>query len=780
MQTLDWPELIAILKTKATSEKARLLLQDLSPFASEAEALNQVDEIFHAHAITSHSQQRPFFESLDLFDPWHSRLKKGAVLKTLELKDVKHFCLELIALRSLLENHNNPITQIWYQQLFNAESSLSMIEQLITPNGDIRSDASEKLYRLFREKDQLAKQIQTTLDRLVKDFDMQEYLQDKFVTTREGRWVVPVKSGRQHAVTGVIHGSSQTKQTVYIEPDHVIPLNNRLREVEVEIEDEIERLLIETSRFLAQFHPSFLMAHELMLKLDQLFAMATFSAEIKASRFEFSHHTFRFDNICHPLMVIQKKDPVPNQVQLVAPKTILLLSGPNAGGKTVLMKSIGLACHMARCGLPICASFAQLPFFKNILVGIGDSQKVNEELSTFAAHIKLLNQASQLKGPDCLILIDEIASSTDPEEGSALAKAFIETFAKHQVFAVITSHLNQLKTGWESTPAVLPGSLEFDLTQGIPTYQFLPGVAGQSLALEIAKKFKVDSQILDRAYQLLSPESKKRLEALSQTEQIKQDLVALQTSLRKMRQEAEAQKQDYEEKIKQFEATKQKELHKVAQEGRRKVDDLLGELKVTEAFDRHRKSQEIKLQLPELVKVASPDAAKVRSLAQASPLTKEEFKTMTPPGTPVFVKSMHREGIVQSEPNARGEVLVFVDSMRLQVLWTELEKVGPSKNPTHQLLRQKGMGQSFISEDPQLDLRGFTSQNAIEKVELALDRAMQSRQGRLKLVHGVGTEALKKSLRQHLTRSPLVRKWTSARPEEGGEGVTWVEVDLDP
>lgn len=780
MQTLDWPELITILKTKATSEKARLNLQAIAPLSQPELALKQVDEIFQAHSLMSQTQQRPFFESLDLFDPWHSRLKKGAVLKTLELKDVRHFCLELIALKSLLENNPDAKTPDWLQQLFNAEPGLSMIDQLITPNGDIRSDASERLYRLFREKDQLAKQIQTTLDRLVKDFDMQEYLQDKFITTREGRWVVPVKSGRQHAVSGVIHGSSHTKQTVYIEPEHVVPLNNRLREVEVEIEEEIERLLLETSRFLAQFHPAYLMAHDLMLKLDQLFAMATFSAEIKASRFEFTHQNFRFDNICHPLMVIQKKEPVPNQVQLSNPKKILLLSGPNAGGKTVLMKSIGLACHMARCGLPICASFAQLPFFKTILIGIGDSQQVNEELSTFAAHIKLLNQASQLQGPDCLILIDEIASSTDPEEGSALAKAFIETFAQHQVYAVITSHLNQLKIGWESTPAVLPGSLEFDLTQGVPTYQFLPGVAGQSLALEIAKKFKVDSHILDRAYQLLSPESKRRLEALSQTEQIKQDLVALQTSLRKMRQEAETQKKDYEEKIRQFESIKQKELHKLAQEGRRKVDELLSELKVTEAFDRHRKSQEIKLQLPELVKVASSDSTKLRSLTQASPVTKEEFKTMNPPGTPVFIKSMHREGIVQSEPNARGEVLVFVDSMRLQVLWTELEKVAPAKNPTQQLLRQKGMGQSFISEDPHLDLRGYTSQDAIEKVELALDRAMQSRQGRLKLVHGVGTEALKKSLRQHLTRSPLVKKWTSARPEEGGEGVTWVEVDLDP
>lgn len=774
-RALDWVEILEAIKSFATSEKAKIAIQELAPFNRQDEATVHLDQVFAAHEILTQTGQRPFFESLDLFDPWFLRLKKGAVLKTIELKDIRNFCLELLALRVVLDQVDTPTSHFFLGQLFDAEPPLSAIEQLITPSGDIRSDASETLYKLFREKEQLAKQIQSTMERLVKDFEMQEYLQDRFVTTREGRWVIPVKSGRQHAVGGVIHGASQTKQSVYIEPERIIPMNNRLREVEVEIEDEIERLLTQISDYLGRLTTEFDVAADMMFKCDQLFAKAQFSKQIEGSRFKFTPHTFKVEGTRHPLMMIHKKDPVPNSVELIDTKKILLLSGPNAGGKTVLMKSLGLVCHMARCGLPVCASYAEIPFFKNILVSIGDAQKVDEELSTFAAHLKMLNRASQLKGSESLILIDEIASSTDPEEGSALAKAFIERFSDNGVYAVITSHLSQLKTGWDQNSQVLPGSLEFDLKAGRPTYLFLPGVPGQSLALEIAKRLDVDAVILERAYALLSPQSKERLRMLSETQKLKQDLIDLQEGLKNARTQAEAEKLRYQNLQQKLESEKDQQLNKVIHEGRRKIDELLNALKATTALDRHRKSQEIKTQLPELVKT-TPGNKQTLSL---KPTSKEDFKTQCPPGTKVFVSSMNREGVVQSEPSNKGEVFVLVDSMRVAVLWTDLERTAPSKNPTQNILRQKGMFTSGVEGDPQIDLRGMTVSEAIEKVEAAIDQALQFRQGRMRLVHGLGTEVLKKALRSHLTRSPFVRKWSSARPEEGGEGATWVELDLE-
>jgi len=775
MEALDWKDIIACIKKSATSEIAKIQIDRLEPLSSPELALERLDQVFSAHDILLTSGQRPFFESLDLYEAWFVKLRKMSVLKPIDLKDVRSFCLELLALRVVLGDSSLPASQALLHSLFDAEPALFAIDQLITTNGEIRNDASETLFRLFKEKEALAKQITTTMERLVNDFDIQDYLQDRFVTTREGRWVIPVKSGRQHAVSGVVHGSSQTKQTVYLEPEKIIPLNNRLREATVEMEEEVERLLQALSSYLHQSCAEFEVAQDTMLKCDVLFAIAEFSRLIEGGRFEFTKDIIEIENTRHPLMVYNQRPAIPNSILLDNKKHILLLSGPNAGGKTVLMKSIGLVCHMASCGLPICANLAKIPFFKNIVIGIGDSQKVSEELSTFASHLQLLNNASKLRGFQSLILIDEIASSTDPEEGSALAKAFIEEFAHNKVFAIITSHLNQLKSGWTSESPVLPGSLEFDLKESRPTYQFLPGVPGQSLALEIAKRLKVDKKILTRAFELLSPQSKLRIQMLSETENLKQELVHLQEGLRTARSEAESEKLKLQNKLKLIESEREKELNKIVHEGKRKIDEILSELKAADSLDRHRKSQQIKIQLPEIVKVGAPRCQS--SLIR--PQNKEDFKLHCPPGTKVFIRSMNRDGVVQSEPNNKGEVMVLIDSMRLAIQWADLERSSNNKSPTQNILRQKGLFHSGPESDPQIDLRGLSVTEAIEKLDSSLDQAMLFRKGRVRLIHGVGTESLKKALRSHLTRSPFIRKWASARPEEGGEGVTWVELDLE-
>ncbi|MCS6837328.1 MAG: endonuclease MutS2, partial [Bdellovibrionaceae bacterium] len=410
MTNLDWNELLHLMEHFATSLKAKSLIQKLAPLATPEEASRYRDMILKVMGWLDHG--RPQLESVDLFDPWFLRLKKGASLRPVELKDTRTFCMEYLALVTLVDLvTDKPLPEFSVEGVgLDGEGVLSALDQIIMPSGDIRSDASEKLYQLIREKESLRVKIHQVLDQLIKEYDIHDYLQDRYVTTREGRWVIPVKSGRQHAVAGVIHGSSQTKQTVYLEPEVTISLNNRLREIEVEIEEEIERLLLQISNFLRDFIGPLEKAHQLMLKYDVLFALAQFSRRVEGHRVTWSSGSLlRLEGLRHPLMVFHGKNPVANTVELNTQKRILLLSGPNAGGKTVLLKSIGLACQMARCGLPVCALSAEVPFFSEILVGIGDSQAINQELSTFAAHLKLLNQASQLEGSSYLILVDEIA-----------------------------------------------------------------------------------------------------------------------------------------------------------------------------------------------------------------------------------------------------------------------------------------------------------------------------------------------------------------------------------
>lgn len=774
LNSLDWSEILKRMSQSATSEVVREKILALEPYTNPDLARQSVDDIFAAAELLGLGV-RPFMSSLDLFPAWISRLRKKALLKIVEIRDVRTFSLETLAFSETLKTLNNSWTEKYQQQLMEAQRPISAIDQILTPGGEIRADASETLHRLFTEKESLARNVQSQLDRLVKDHQMENLLQEKFVTTREGRWVLPIKGGMQHFMPGVIHASSQSKQTVFMEPERVIPLNNRLRQIEVEIEEEIERLLMELSDFLSSLTIDFETTRDILEICDFQLTQAQFSIHIKASRFEFSENELDLVEIKHPLLAVSGKPVIANSVKLNGSKSILLLSGPNAGGKTVLLKSIGLAAQMARCGLPLCAEEgSRIPFFNSILIGIGDSQNVGEDLSTFAAHLQILQKSTELSGFNNLILIDEICGSTDPEEGSALARSFIEQFAAQKVFAVITSHLSPLKSGWDEDSPVLNGSLEYDAKSGRPTYQFLSGIPGDSLALQTARRVGVDPKLIDRALELLSPASRERLKALDEIEILKHDINQLQTHLKKENQKAAQLKLHYEQLIKEFEQQKENLLTKTVKKAEKKVEEAIAQASVDDTFRKHRQLQEIKYQLPEIIKA--------RNITSSStPESAEDFASKFPPGTKVFVPDLNQDGIVQSLPNAKGEVMILANSIRLQLFWRNLMPPNKSVNPTGAIVRQSsGFTAALINEDRVLDLRGKTVNEALEELESALDRAHVQQEDRIKIIHGHGTEAIKKAVRTFLSRSSYVKKWKSGGVEAGGDGFTWAEISSGP
>lgn len=767
---LDWVELLKSLESFATSLPAKDLVAGLSPFANVEEARASVGHILEMTKLIQEAP-RPSMQGLDLFETWAMRLKKSAVLTPLEIKDVRLFCLETIALIEFLKARPNSISDLYLNQIMPAEEPLSAIDNLITPSGEIRTDASETLYNLFREKEQLQKQIQQILEKLVRDNQMDNYLQEKFVTSREGRWVVPVKGGSQHQVPGMIQGRSATKQTVFIEPAEVVPMNNRFKQVEWSIEQEIERLLTELSQYLSTFNLQFETTREIQLKIDILAAQATLSLRLNSKSFTFSNDSIDLFELNHPLLLLNGTDVVSNTLQLNKNRTILLLTGPNAGGKTVLLKSLGLAAQMSRCGMPICADQnSKLPFFKNMAAVIGDAQSVDAHLSTFAAHIKSLQSATEFSGPNCLLLVDEICGSTDPEEGSALARGFIETYAEKGIFACITSHLGPLKSNWKEDSKVLQGSLHYDEKTGQPTYQFIPGVAGESQALQTAKRVGVSSLILDRAYSYLTPEARARRQAFDELEKLKRDLIFTQQELKKNSEAAAKEKTKFENLLKQFETEKNSKLEKLLNETRKQVETELAAARVDDTFKRHERLQGLNQNLPEIIKVAPPSAEDVISSAN-------DFAKKYPPGTKIFVPLLNQDGIIQGEPNSKGEVPVLSQSLRLMVQWKDLKPASQTANSTQALLRKAGkfVGQ-MADQERQVDLRGMKVDEALNQLERSLDLALRSGEDRLKIVHGHGTDALKRAIRAYLSRSIYVKKWKAGTPETGGDGLTWVEI----
>lgn len=799
IKNLDWFEITDKIKSFATSESARNIIASIKPCLSATEAEKSFNEIDAAAALIL-SGVRPHMQSLDLYELWIPRIKKKAILKTLELKDIRHFCLETIALYEALQMQTTPWARTQSELLMKAVEPLSAIDNLMSPTGDIRMDASEKLYQLAKEKESLARQIQNHMDKLVNDNKIEPMLQERYVTTREGRWVIPVKGGMQHFVPGIIHASSQSKQTVYMEPETVIPLNNRLRQIEVEIEEEVERLLQEISDYLATLYGDFEKTKKGLENCDVLLAKAQISTLLEAHSPHFDDTKIELKDLSHPLLKLYGKKIVSNTVVMSTDKSVLILSGPNAGGKTVLLKSVGLAAQMARCGLPICATpGSKLPFFKEIVTGIGDSQSVDEDLSTFAAHLRILDKASRLTHFNNLILIDEICGSTDPEEGSALARAFIEKYAQNKVFAVITSHLSPLKMGWKGTDPILNGSLQYDTVLGKPTYQFLSGVPGESLALQTARRVGVSAEIIEAAVEKLTPEARARLNKMSELEDLKKDINSLQENLKLQTKKALKLQEEFEIKLKAFEKEKENKLSQALKKATHTVEEAIATAKAGSALDKHRQLQEIKFSLPEIIKAQST-TSETNSAARALSSTPtngsannsinstissaDEFTKKFPPGSKIFVPSLNQDAVIQSIPNARGEVLVLSQSLRLQLPWSELRPALKPSDPTSSLVRrsatqpaQKGVFQTgFVDSDRTLDLRGKTTEEAISQLEITLDRITLQNEDRLKIIHGHGTEALKKSIRTYLSRSIYVKKWKAGSSETGGDGVTWVEL----
>jgi len=771
LTALDWSEVLNRLQALATSEPARARLRDLAPLTSPEQAQKSFQAIIEAQGVLALGE-RPFMESLDLFGTWFSRLKREAVLTTLELRDARRFCIEVVALSEVLRSLNTPWVARLKERLMDAGGALSAIDQIMTPSGEIRADASEKLFNLYRDKQNQTKLLQNTLDRLIKQHDMEPVLQDRYVTNREGRWVIPVKSGMQGFFPGIIHASSASKQTVFMEPDEVVPLNNRLRQIEVEIEDEIERLLIELSSYLRTQLFGLQNSQEVLLEADIRFAQAKLADILEAGPVEFDQSRLELHEIRHPLLVLKNEKVVPNSIKLGGDKRILLLSGPNAGGKTVLLKSVGLAAQMARCGLLICAAEGSyLPFFRGLYVAVGDAQSVDAALSTFAAHLKVLDRASQAKGTDQLLLIDEICGSTDPEEGSALARSFIEGYAQNGVFGVITSHLGPLKVGWGPESGVINGSLEYNSQSGQPTYHFFMGVPGQSLAIQTARRVGVDARVIERAMNYLSPESKAQHQYLHEIESMREELQELRRNLFDELKEARESKRKYQDLLTAFKKDRDQWMDRVVKKAEKKIDEMIDHATVTDIFRRHEKLQRIKHDLPEVVKAAPPTAKRAKLE------TVEDFEKIYPSGSHVFIPSVGQEGIVQGRANSKGEIPVLSHSMRLFVHWSQLKPPQSMQNPTQAIVRRSG-GVSVTLQDVErvIDVRGKSVEDAIGLLETQLDAAALNNEDRVKIIHGHGTEVLKRAIRAHLSRSIYVKKWKAGPADSGGDGITWAEL----
>jgi DNA mismatch repair protein MutS2 len=644
------------------------------------------------------------------------------------------------------------------------------ITECIDEDGKLRDSASKDLRRIRGEMISTADALRKRLASILKRVSEKDFLQEEIVTTRDGRMVVPVKAEHKNHVPGFIHSSSASGATVFIEPAETLDLNNALTELQLSEQREITRILneltIQVRAIRLQLEPTL----SALALLDLIFGKAKYSIEILGSPAAVSETTnIRLVQARHPVLLQRhrREEVVPLDLELGADIRTLVITGPNAGGKSVAMKSIGLLALCTQAGLHIpAAPDSELGVFNSVFVDIGDEQSIENDLSTYSSH--LLRMREILDGADShsLVLIDEIGAGTDPAEGGALAAAILTELTARQSTTIATTHHGMLKAFAHETQGVSNACMEFDQETLKPTYQFRFGIPGSSYALELARRLELQKSVVDQAREFVGDEK-----------------VKLETLLT----ELERQTQEYREQLLQVSAernrlTGQVELYDQKMKDLRKELQQIRQKAVAEAREILQNSQALVERAVRDIRESSAERSVVQAARTEIDKMKEQIKGLhieEEPAAPqtldvgdmVRVKDTSQQGELIEVRNPFGTVLA--GNARLKVKLTLLEKIGSPKTVT----ADTGGDSLYTPEGKtEIDLRGLLGDEAISQVERFLDDAVVGGLHRVDIIHGKGTGALRKRISEFLKTCPHVRSFRLGEWNEGGTGVTVVEL----
>ena len=749
-------------------------------------------------------------------EPWLERMTKpGAVLGPAELLDVASLADAVGWLRELLRGTASefPLLTQRAQSPADLRSIGFAIRRAILPSGEISDDASPELRRIRASIGRTRDTIQKTLERILRTRG--EPPGEDYVTRRNDRFVIPVRASERRTVEGVVHAASATGQTVFLEPLETIDLNNQLVQLGESEAEEIARILAElTSKVIAELsslsHAAATIAH-----IDAVFARARFAREYDACLPEFTNDvSVMLDSARHPVLEStlrpQGRAVVPLSLALggaeTDAETVLVISGPNTGGKTVALKTVGMAALSAQSGIPVTAQAARLPIFDRVLTDIGDEQSIAADLSTFSAH--MLNLKSMLGSltERSLVLVDEMGTGTAPEEGAALAVALLDEFRARHCLVLATTHHDRLKAYATTTPGVLNASVEFDEERLAPTYRLRVGVPGGSSGIAIARRLGLPASIVDRAAELMTPEAREAAGLIAYLHRSRDAVEQMQRELAEQTRRLEEQRRELHDEWVERQRKRIAELEKRFAEAvadhERDIARALENIK-----DRELKAQLEKQSKRRLVEAraearSETDAAVVAHLSESQPdlgVAKEQLRAPAPeelvPGVRVRVRGLPVAAILRRRDGSSAEV--EAGPLRMKVSVAEITAiVSDEKDPAREQSRSGTTGSASRSGDrekrrggitvsrskPQPDAEadeinviGCTVEEATARVDKFIDSAALAGKPQARIVHGHGTGALRRGLAAFLSAHPLVATIHAEAPERGGAAVTVVE-----
>ena len=744
---------IDIIKEKSILDKELMLMKEMIDFYKYDDGL----ELAGLADITK------MMNSIDII---------GSYLSVEDLATLKKNLTIFRISKSRAKNVRDKYKTIWnlFSDVEEVREIENFISEAINDEGILKDDASIGLRDVRRQKQNINANIKEKFDELISNKNTQNAIQERIVTQRNDRYVIAVKTDFKGLVKGIEHDRSATGSTVYIEPLNVVSLNNKLREYEAREREEIRKILLRITEIIKTKKEEILEIKEILERLDFIDAKTTYSVNKKCIVPKIINKEYlKLVEARHPL--IDENTVVPINFELGNPENIMLITGPNTGGKTVTLKVAGLLTIMALSGIPIPANEkTEVGYFHNVLADIGDEQSLEQNLSSFSGHVSKIKDIIEHASSKSLVLMDELGSGTDPMEGAAFAMAIIDYLNKKHVTSIITTHYSEVKAYAFNTIGIKSASMEFNVETLSPTYKLLEGIPGESNALIIARKYGISEEIIENAKSYISEDNQRVEEMLKSIKEKNDKLEMMHAQLEATRTELDKQKNIYEQKMVKLENEKNEIIKRAYEEADNYLKNM--QAKAKNLID--------KINSEESKKEDAKNAQRSLNMLRESFITDKkknvkEKKIITQNvdfaiGEEVLVKTMNQNGkILKIMPDNRIQVQTGI--LKLVVSTDDIVKIQKKKTNKFKNFASLKRTSQVRGE---IDLRGMNADEAIAELETYMDRAMLTGYHEIYIIHGKGTMVLRKKIHEYLRTSKYVAEFKDANQNEGGVGCTVV------
>ncbi len=788
-QTLELPKILEQLTKHTTFSAGAELARALHPTTNLDQAETWQRETAEARALTENKVNFTLGGARDVREP-AIQATRGIMIEPQVLLDIRQTLRRATTVKRTVGRMKGsyPLLSDIANQIEECNDLQDSIARVLNEKGEVLDTASPQLALIRRDLKVAYDKLQTRLMRLIGSTTNGQFLQETIITTRNGRYVIPIKAEFKGRIPGIVHDSSSSGATLFIEPLATVELNNNYRELQLNEEKEIRRILTELSAEVGYESERIVRTVEVVGYLDLVFAKAHYAEQLKATEPILFPFRQRPNNPAHPGSTITLKaarhpllsgNVMPIDVEFDEATWVLVVTGPNTGGKTVAIKTIGLLTLMAQCGLQVPADDAKLSVFDGVYADIGDEQSIEQSLSTFSSH--MTNTISIMRECDnkSLVLLDELGAGTDPAEGSALARAILTHLVDRQVTTVVTTHHPELKIYGVETPGVRNASVEFDLGTLRPTYRLIIGLPGRSNALAIATRLGLSDEIIDHARSMVTTEDLVADDLLDEIQRTREEIRRDRSLITALREEVEEQQAELQVRLDKIED----ERRNIVATARRQADE---EIKTFQREVKRLRNEMRSASLPlDILKQVQEEAASLAANAQQS--VPDESETIVENswvprlGETVWLAKLNAEGtITELEQNNAS---VQVGTLRVRA---GLDEISHRTRSEKREIKRGHVREYEKSPDPvaprgqspglELDLRGERVDEALRRLETYVDAAYMSGLPFARIIHGKGTGALKKAVRERVEQHSLISKVTEALPQEGGGGVTIIHM----